>query len=149
MKKVTLQDIFNAAWQHFIVEQSPPATKFFKDTTNDDGAFKCVYLNDHGNKCAVGLCIPDGHPLQESGQNFVGILSQDNQYTGEDRLFDDSIRSIPAHAVAQFQRRLHDEMIDTQTGLWQANATVEYRRQAYIQVAKDYNLTIPGEPSND
>jgi hypothetical protein len=43
------------------------ARPFEKASFNDD-IDTCLYLNEDGNKCAVGLFIPDGH----KGEDFSG-----------------------------------------------------------------------------
>lgn len=45
------QEIFNKVWQHFIVEKNPRGY--------DAEAENCVYKNQEGNKCAIGIFIPD------------------------------------------------------------------------------------------
>lgn len=37
----------------------------FDDRSMNHSRTACVYLNDEGNKCAIGLFIPDGHPGQQ------------------------------------------------------------------------------------
>ncbi len=47
---ISNQDIFNAAWQAFIVEKRPLSLNSELD---------CVYRGSESAKCAIGLCIPD------------------------------------------------------------------------------------------
>lgn len=124
-KKITLQDIFNAAWQAFIVEDRPAASE--KGT--------CSYLTSDGRKCAVGLVIPDGHPTQTEPKTWDTFVSD---YPD---LFDEEILQMSKGALACFQRRLHDSMVGNNEWL----CSVEGRRTAYQLIANDYNLTIPGE----
>lgn len=124
-KKITLQDIFNAAWQAFIVEDRPAASE------NNS----CSYLTSDGRKCAVGLVIPDGHPAQTEPKTW------DTFVCDYPELFDEEILQMSKGALACFQRQLHDRMVDDDE--W--SFSVEGRRTAYRLAARDYNLTIPGE----
>lgn len=69
-KRITFQDIFDAAWQAFIVEDRPPGV-----TKDAAGYTACRYLTDDGRKCAVGLVIPDGHPAQKHSGPFENIVT--------------------------------------------------------------------------
>ena len=124
-KKITLQDIFNAAWQAFIVEDRPAAS--------EKGA--CSYLTSDGRKCAVGLVIPDGHPAQVKPGTWNNWV---HEYPD---LFDASVLQMSKHSLFEFQRHLHDSMVSG--GTWGFNQ--EERKGVYRLVASDYNLTIPGE----
>lgn len=46
------------------------ARKHTEPASTSDG-LSCVYLSDDGNKCAVGMFIPDGHP----GQKMTGVVT--------------------------------------------------------------------------
>lgn len=37
----------------------------------------CVYLNDIGHRCAIGLFIPDEHPGQKYGGSVAYLLKED------------------------------------------------------------------------
>ena len=126
MKKITLQDIFNAAWQAFVIENKPPAVE------HDDDGWHCRYLTPGGCKCAVGLCIPDGHPAQQS-KAPLGMLTIDYP-----ELFD-----CPGttRRLNRFQSRLHDYLV-TNDGTWRPDVNI---KREYQGVAKEYGLTIPGE----
>ena len=122
---ITLQQIFNAAWQAFIVERRPPAI-------NRDGY--CKYLTEEGRKCAVGLCLPDGHPSQQ----MIGLLSDAVHLYPE--LFSDSVVVCQYSWLDEFQAQLQDHL--QILGKWPAPEIMESR---YRQVAADYKLSIPGE----
>lgn len=49
-KKLTIQEMFNGAWKHFIVDKNPRSVGDF---------FRCKYRGKNGTKCAIGLFIPD------------------------------------------------------------------------------------------
>lgn len=127
--KITLQDIFNAAWQAFIIEKKPPAVQL---KTNN---YVCSYLTPDGRKCAIGLCIPDGHNLQTSIEYFDCIA--------HNSIFCDEIRNIGSVDLIKFQRQLHDNHINNKTGKWQVSP--EELKQAYINIAHKFNLNIPNE----
>lgn len=67
---ITPQAVFDAAWQHFIVDRAPPAVKDML------GRAKCMYLTPDGNKCAVGLLIPDGHPAQHALDSVIHLAKR-------------------------------------------------------------------------
>lgn len=129
-KKISLQDIFDAAWQAFIVEDRPPAIGY-------NGA--CKYLTEDGKKCAVGLVLPDGHPAQGSGCLFNGLVK------GYPDLWDDDVLALcdqnSNRQLAKFQWWLHDNMCNR--GGW--TQSKPEREAIYRQVAFDYGLTVPGE----
>lgn len=133
---ITLQHIFNLAWQAFIVEGKPPAV-----TGND-----CEYETEDGRRCAIGLALPDvlthphtGEPVPRRGVtgSFGTIVRRYPQY------FDQSIRAAIPTTLIDFQGRLHDSLqLD---GHW--TQSLAQRKKAYRNIAKDYGLTVPGDPS--
>lgn len=131
-KKITLQDIFNAAWQAFIIEDKQPAT--------EGGA--CRYLTSDNRKCAVGLCIPDGHYLQNKQMSFSALLDYDRRSDPDILLFDDQLYILNDESIDKlnnFQAKLHDHLCINDTWTYDK----EERKNIYKKVAKDYNLTIP------
>jgi hypothetical protein len=129
-KPISLQDIFNAAWQAFIVEDKPPAA-------DEHG---CNYLSKTGNKCAVGLCLPDGHSAQQCPGSFSILVER------HPSLFDAQVKSLSTLQLNDFQASLHDSLLgkyDPVSGTrgWAGKARV--RAAIYRVVAKAYNLTIP------
>lgn len=118
--------IFDKAWQKFIVEQAPPAVKY----AEPDGKYLCSYLTPEGTKCAVGLCVPDGHPLQHEGCTLGTAIVRYPE------LFDPENEVHPS-----IQLWLHDDLIDLKTGKW--NESVEQRREKYLEVARLFNLKVP------
>lgn len=127
-KTISLQDIFDAAWQKFIVEDAPPAV-------SAQGC--CSYLTEDGRKCAVGLCIPDGHKAQTIKDiGFSGLVHPFPE------LWADDVMGLTFTALDIFQNSLHDAHTNY-TGDW--TSSKENREQAYRKVAQDYGLTIPGE----
>ncbi len=53
---MTPQEVFNSVWEHFIVQKQPLSY-------NHSGSFmpqvRCRLRDDYGNKCAIGVLIPD------------------------------------------------------------------------------------------
>lgn len=49
----------------------------------DHTAGQCMYLTADGNKCGVGLFIPDGHPAQKSKHSVDGLLTISHAPHGE------------------------------------------------------------------
>lgn len=50
MSGLTKQEIFNIVWKHFITDESPRSV-------SENGM--CMYRSKDGNRCAIGLLIPD------------------------------------------------------------------------------------------
>jgi hypothetical protein len=118
--KITPQLVFDAAWNAFIVNNKQPAV---------DRLGGCCYKTPDGKKCAIGLCIPSGHPAQELiGDVFELGARYPELYNKQDKMI-----------LSRLQIDLHDSLI-TQ-GKWRRSRT--YRKSVYIQFAKLHNLTIP------
>lgn len=125
-EKITLQRIFDLAWEHFIVGDGEPAWNREKH--------RCQYLTDDGRKCAVGLALPDGHSSQDAHMGFQSL------YLEYPELFDESVH-VARYYLDEFQRHLHDQLIEG--GEWRYSK--EDRRQGYLQVARDFGLNVPGD----
>lgn len=41
-----------------------------------DESKSCMYLNEKGQKCAIGLFIPDGHKAQDMDSDVEGLLDE-------------------------------------------------------------------------
>lgn len=131
MSKITLQEIFNKAWQHFIVEENKPAV-FRKDPRD---TFTCCYLTEDGRKCAIGLALPDNHECQKVQASFDVVAQRFPE------LFDDQILRLNPYNAYWFQKRLHDDLVDPYTGNWKFN--LEARKASYLEAAKEFSLTVP------
>ena len=131
MIPITLQDILTAAWQAFIVERRPPAC--------DPISRNCVYLTEDGRKCAIGLCIPDGHPAQHSYATFGSLV---HAYPG---LFDDQIKSLTPDERDDIQEALHDTHLDYDDGDQWRDGHIQDMITCYREVARKYNLILPEE----
>lgn len=123
---MTLQMVFNAAWQAFIVENKPPAV-----TRNPRKEYYCSYFVNESNKCAIGLCLPEGHPATKK------VCSVTVLQLSWPELFSDP--SGKKYYI--LQRDLHDNLVDTTTGEWLHS--LEYRKAEYIRVARRLSLTVP------
>lgn len=137
MKPITAQDIFNAAWQAFIIEGKPPAVE---PSPTRRHQYVCRYQTPRGHRCAIGLVIPDDHPALTCLGPFSDVVN------GYPELWDEAlINNDPPgpHYIDlnDFQAGLHDNLVDFATGEWKA--TPEERRTQYEAVAAAYNLTIP------
>jgi hypothetical protein len=121
--KITLQQIIDAAWQKFIAEDGLPST---------EGGW-CSYRTKDGRACAIGLCLPDGHPATTSGDGFYSLTS------AYPDLFAEGIHDLGPTYLDNFQRRLHDDL--QCEGKWQQSR--DERAAKYRGVAKDYGLTLP------
>ena len=128
MNKLSLQDIFNAAWQRFVVETGKPAMY--------NG--NCQYVTNTSEMCAVGCALPN-ELLKEivkehlNGAPFSGIVSTYPEY------FDDSIFDYSGNVLNEFQACLHDN-IESFLG------DVEHKEEVkaiYTKVAQRFNLNIP------
>ena len=128
IEKISLQKIFNLAWEHFIVRDEPPAVY--------NGA--CMYLTRDGRKCAVGLALPEGHMMQNLRVPFGTMVEMYPE------MFDEDVRSTSARNLSLFQFRLHDHMA-FRGGVTEVAwvRTLDERKEAYLAVAKDYGLTVP------
>lgn len=121
--RISLQMIFTAAWNAFIVGDAKPARN----------NFSCSYLTSDGRKCAVGLVLPDGHLAQSRVCPFYELTLEYQD------LWDDQIRSMAEYRLNMFQRRLHDDLSNSQ-GWILDKPTIEKK---YRQVAKEFELTVP------
>ena len=126
---ITLQQIFDAAWEEFIVKDNPPAVEYDEETES----YACRYCTKDGRKCAVGLCLPDGLDTKcntlDDELTLVGLIDTYPQLFG----FKD-------YQALDFQGELHDDLVDKQTGKWKYSK--EVRKQEYVRIAKKYGLEV-------
>jgi hypothetical protein len=131
MNRITLQDIFNKAWQHFIIEDNPPATELMM------GMHVCRYLTLDGRKCAVGLALPNNPEVQEQCCGFETLVVDYPDLFSEDLTGKSYLR--------EFQNRLHDKL--QRDGNWAYGK--EQMKHSYLSVAEEYGLTVPSEPTKE
>lgn len=62
------QEIFNRVWQYFVVEKNGRA--------GDPGMNGCYYRAANGNKCAVGILIPDNVYVPDLEIAVMELLSK-------------------------------------------------------------------------
>lgn len=123
------QDIYNASWKKFIVEDGEPSV--------EDG--NCVYLTEDGRKCSIGLCIPDGHYFQRERCFITGL--RDRFPEDFAKLFAPDVCSMDRISLENFQRELHDELANKRSGGWLMPK--QWRKERYITIAKLYKLEVP------
>lgn len=76
---MNMQEVFDAALKRLEDGTGPAVTYFERDEEKlyDKNVFKeCLYLAPDGNKCVVGIFIPDGHPAQEFEGDVSNLLDQ-------------------------------------------------------------------------
>ena len=127
MSGITLQNIFVAAWQAYIVEGKPSGREGVQ--------FKvCRYLTSAGNRCAIGHALPDGCEALNSDASFESLPMD---FPG---LFAPDVELLSANYRRKFQDRMHDMILD-ENGSFPADL-----KERYIQIAKDFELTVPDVP---
>jgi hypothetical protein len=129
MNKITLQQIFDAAFQAFIIEDRPPCV-------GSSGA--CFYRGPNNTHCAVGLVLPP--EIDNPEGTFTSVMGQYSEFFHED-LF-----KMTQEELDNFQQALHDDLcLHNKIGKvqpeWALNA--RQRLTVYIIVAKAYNLKVP------
>jgi hypothetical protein len=129
--KIKPQEVFNRAWQRFIVEGAKPA---LGPGALPNGRLVCTYLTQDGDKCAIGLCIPDGHRAQS-----CVYAVQDAYKKG---YMEDLMDEEDTEVLQNLQFELHDGLIDFDKNDWAY--TPETLKKEYMNVARRYNLTVPG-----
>lgn len=140
MSKITLQMIFDLAWNHFIVGDGKPAVSVRSYTSEGEPLGSCSYLDEAGNKCAVGLALPEGHAVQ----HFQGVFS--DLVLEAPELFADDVLDMGPSDLDSFQMALHDNLVCLKgPGIGGWDSTEEARENSYRNTAKFYGLTIPGE----
>lgn len=135
-EKITLQMIFDKAWQAFIVEDRPPAAEFDEDEVR----YTCRYSTEDGRRCAVGLALPDRVVAGLAGK-MVSFGCLVHKYEHYRYIFDDSVTTLASCLLTNFQSKLHDEL--QEKGVWKYSK--DERKERYKDVAVKYALIIPGE----
>lgn len=132
-KPLSLQDLFDNAWKAFIIGDAKPAFDKVLNRYGDEET-TCRYLDGDGNKCAIGVSLPDGHSSQDYNKGFGALV---NDYP---ELFDDSVKSLSVVRLSIFQQDLHDMLFNPNTLEFPPK---EEMKKAYIKVAEKFGLTIP------
>ncbi len=69
---LTLQDLFDNAWNAFVVEKRPRALS---------GNGGCDYLSPEGHRCAIGVSMPDEVAAERASCFCTGLLSADSTHS--------------------------------------------------------------------
>lgn len=129
--KITLQHIFNLAWQRFIVEQAGPCTVY----NEYDKQYGCTYSDGEGGHCAVGLALPEELKACDQTRTFPSIVDSYIEW------FDVSITTMEESKLRRFQCKLHDDLVNLKTGTWKL--ALSQRVEKYKTVARNYGLEVP------
>jgi hypothetical protein len=146
-KKLTLQSIFNAAWNWFVVKGGQPAC---------DNGGSCVYLDPvTKNRCVIGaaLTLPQLRAIEKlKDEEGVGPAADKNPTASTlvakfPEWFDTGNMSSDkfAETLDCMQYELHDGVTkvnygDTATRYWRPGVDL---RAEYVAFAESNNLTIP------
>jgi len=120
-KTVTLQEIFDICWKHFVVNFSPLSVS--------SSGNQCLYRSPEGNKCAIGLVIDDSDYIPEIESKSA---SKAFEMIGYECDVDDNTLNLA-------QERLHDDILVDDPD------DPKQRKFAYREFAKEHNLKIPSE----
>lgn len=134
-KKMTKQDVFDRVWQAFVVDGAPPGV------TSSGAGCRYRVFNDDGSikaRCAVGLCIPD--ELYDGEMEAMDIMDLLKRPQIRD-LFDFDPRGD------DHEESLLYDLQEVHDGAATSDGFQENVRQRLPVVAKDHDLTIPGEKS--
>lgn len=128
MNKITLQQIFDAAFQAFIIEDRPPCV-------NSKGF--CAYHGADNNHCAIGLVLPP--EIEDPNGSFGNVVAEYSDY------FSEEITNLTTHELDLFQMCLHDSLTkhDGTKNINEWAMTAIQRLEIYRLIAKAYDLTIP------
>jgi hypothetical protein len=154
--KITMQKVFDAAWDAFVIKGRSPAV------TKEDGI--CTYRDAKGNRCAVGLVMTDEQIdiiLQETYSSHAGSIASvrtiiemhPEWFDVPDGLINlgrlmalDSRFIAYASTFRHLQNELHDGLVKLSKNANEYSAAFpEDLESKYREVATTYNLTIPGE----
>lgn len=129
MNKITLQQIFDAAFQAFIIEDRPPCV-------GSSGA--CLYHGPDNTHCAVGLVLPPEITNPEG--TFTSLIDQYSEF------FEKDLFKMTEEELDNFQQALHDDLcLRDEIGKVQPKWALNTRQRltVYKIIAKAYNLTVP------
>lgn len=133
---VTLQKIFDDAWQAFIVENRPPAME--KDP---GGTWLCRYETTDGRQCAIGLQLAGYEEAETYFGTFEDLIKED--LTPE--LWADDVLSLDPEQLIDVQERLHDNLCCEDE--W--SFSLETRARIYLSLAAEYGLNTDGKELPD
>lgn len=117
---VTLQQLFDIGWEHFVVNYSPLSM-------NEDK--QCLYRGPNGTKCLIGMILPDDIAKIADGQVVPKLADElSNNYPD---IFDNSTSPMLWRKAQGF---LHDSLIFTDK---------DGRESEYRLFAKNHGLKVP------
>lgn len=134
---ITLQQIFDAAWQAFIIEDNPPSMATGPHSAGTD-PLSCAYSDGKGGHCAIGLVLPEDVCSAFEDTTFSVIVKD-----SATDLFDSSVYDMTDIKLDNFQQKLHDHLCESAGGVPTWSVSKEQRRAAYVNVASEYELTVP------
>lgn len=96
-----------------------------------DDSTQCMYLNEHGNKCAVGIFIPDRHPAQDYMGSVYGLA----------KTFPDALPNI---APKDFVFLGHFQSLHDRISSWTADGRFSlYGFYDFMEIADKFGLECP------
>ena len=117
---ITVERVYRAAWQHFIIDRSPPCTAY--DECSD--AIICCYQDRAGNRCPLGLVLPgwvlDRYRFEQPGlisRLYPGLLDPEQDWNEVVRALHDRHVREGRWAIPNKKLREHYEQFRAQYGL--------------------------------
>jgi hypothetical protein len=118
--KITKQEIFNRVVEHLSTQK----------TQSVDLSGQCVYLDPRsGNKCAIGIFIPNGH---EAADVIGSVKYLFNDYPDIEKLFENN-----SFSLLKDLQDLHDDCRN-----WNENGFCGWKRCADIALKNNLTLII-------
>jgi hypothetical protein len=141
-RKVTIQDVFNAGWNAFVIGDKLPGF----DTGLDHHGNKVRrggirYRAFDGRCCVFGLVIPRDNPISGAGAMSISTVREVHKEHFK-AVFDDELVLLDARRLQKFQSELHDDHVSLADGTWKVSKAD--LRKAYLDIAKDFKLEVPG-----
>jgi len=129
-KLISLQSIFNKAWQNFVVDGKPPAYK--------NG--HCYYNTPDGCRCAIGLSLPPDvlADVEKVEMSFSEVVMRHPD------IFGPSVLALSEAQQNIFQAMLHDDLVSLFTDGWKSGVSL---RDEYISTAERFGLNVPEKAS--
>lgn len=120
----TPQELFNAAWQHFIVEQNPLSL-------SGGNTSRCMHRGKDGAKCVIGLVISDDEYHRDLEDHSVYDLIDMGYLVPQG--------GIDAAFYEEAQQWLHDNFASMQ----ERTDLRGHMRDSYVAFTHEYGLEIP------
>jgi hypothetical protein len=128
--KLTPQDVFNKAWQAFVVEKKPASF--------DPQSSKCLYRGANGSQCAFGLCLPDHvYSPKMEGKAASQLIRLHPEVAALFRTDDGPTAQASDEWMYDSIQAAHDH-----STMYGGEFTVKVERQLRA-IANRYDLTIP------